>query len=137
MEGADQLEARDRTVLVVWFYVYMVVTVFIMLNVFITIIGNAYVEARDVPKTKSTLSYHPLAVFCFPVMIFKMKSAIAALNCLIAKGEVEVTTNGKCSRMAEKTMVYVSKPAGKSGGKWQGGQTTRVEVRQQDRIVPM
>ena len=40
----------------------LVLMVFVFLNVFITILGEAYEDAAGVERTRSYLSYHPL---CF------------------------------------------------------------------------
>ena len=72
-----------------WFWVYMVLAVFILLNVFITILGEAYDEAKDYPRARSKLSYHPLSFT--PFMSHKLNAAISACNQLLVDGTLDDT----------------------------------------------
>jgi hypothetical protein len=61
LELLDTLPKTERYFVYAWFWTYLIIAVFIFLNVFITILGEAYEKAGEhirVRGAKSKLSYH-------------------------------------------------------------------------------
>ena len=89
LQSADELTDMNNMIAQVWFWAFMIIGVFILLNVFITILGEAYDAAKDIPVTRSMLSYYPLVLT--PIMPYKLRDAIFALNQLIINGQIDGT----------------------------------------------
>ena len=130
LDDAESMDGQDQLLLLMWFWIFMIVTVFIMLNVFITIIGEAYEKAKQIDLAQSTLSYHWLSFLCFPLMIFRMKYVIAAINELMTSGEVQIGTGGCKKKSPQKydNVISVQMPSGQVDGEWQGGTTLHSDM---------
>merc|ERR1711865_977781 len=130
LDDAESMDGQDQLLLLMWFWIFMIVTVFIMLNVFITIIGEAYEKAKEIDLAQSTLSYHWLSFLCFPLMIFRMKYVIAAINELMTSGEVQIGTGGCKKKSPQKydNVISVQMPSGQVDGEWQGGTTLHSDM---------
>jgi hypothetical protein len=94
LDSVDNHPTRTKYFMLAWFWLYLVVSVFIFLNVFITILGEAYESALEftrLHKVKSRLSYHPLCLT--PVLTHRMQQAVLAINQLLVYDHVRLHTD--------------------------------------------